>query len=120
LLVQNLISGGGTALASGSGAEIDLNRGGLPRRYAQDLRHRRQNRRQRSFFSGVTVAQSSFVEIANGGTQELLVATIDADAIVEVTSGGVGSLEFGTVGAGATVDALNGAVMSFDSPILVL
>jgi hypothetical protein len=54
-----------------------------------------------SFFSGVTIAGSSFVEIQSGVTQELLVTTIGAGATVEVDSGGVLSLQFGTIGAGA-------------------
>jgi hypothetical protein len=66
-----------------------------------------------SFMIGVTIAASSFIEIASGGTQELVKTTIGAGATVEVASGGVGFLDFGTIGAGATIDALNGAVMSF-------
>ena len=91
LLVSGSDIFGGTVKTVGSDAELVMS-GGL--------------------LSGVTIAASSFVEIASGGTQELINVTIGAGATVEVASGGVGFLDFGTIGAGAIVNALNGSVMS--------
>ena len=91
LLVSGSDIFGGTVKTVGSDAELVMS-GGL--------------------LSGVTIAASSFVEIASGGTQELINVTIGAGATVEVASGGVGFLDFGTIGAGAIVNALSGSVMS--------
>jgi len=118
-IVNHLISGNGTAFASGSHAEIDLDGavffGGTLKTTGSGAKIATSG----SFFSGVTIAGSSFVEILSAGTQaqELLVTTIGAGATVEVDSGGVLSLQFATIGAGATIDALNGAVMSLTGVI---
>ena len=105
---NHLISGNGTAFASGPHAESDLAGaiffGGTLETAGSGAKIATSG----SFFSGVTIAGSSFVEILSGGTQELLVTTIGAGATVEVASGGVLSLQFATIGAGATIDPLNG------------